>query len=483
MKAFYNELFAEGYPPFNKIKNLVFKFYRLLICSVISSIFILYAGNWIDIPLLSRIENISYDLRLKATLPNKVDPNIVILDIDEISLQHEGRWPWPRDKMSYLVDILFDYYNIKLLAFDIVFAEEDQSSGLKILEKLASNQLAKDDLFQNTLENIRPQLAFDDLFAKSLQNRPVVLSFFTNQENQEIVNSGQLPTPLAPASSLPFSSLLFQANRYGANLDTLQLAANSGGYFNNPLVDNDGSYRKLPLLIQYKDQIYPSFSLAILQTLFNTDEVNFITGNNYGGEDLFSIRLEAIQIDMFRIPVNEKSAILVPYKGPQGSFNYISATNVLNGITDPSLLKDKIIIMGATAAGILDLRVTPVQNIFPGVEIHANIISGILDQSIKYRPSYIMAGEIIELIFITLVAILLFSQCTAGWAFFVFISTLSLITFINFYTWQTLQWNTTLATPVLLLCLLYALQMSLGYFFEGKRKKRLGKLFAQYIPP
>ena len=350
----------------------LFKYYRLLICSAISLIFIFYAGNWIKIPFLTRVENITYDLRLKQTAPNTLDNKVIILDIDEKSLKQEGRWPWPRDKMSYLVDMLFEYYDIKLLAFDIVFAEQDQSSGLKILEKLAANQLAEDALFHHTLETIRPQLAFDDLFAESLRNRNIVLSFFFDHKNQ---NPGRLPNPIALSQTLPFSDLLLQANSYGANLDKFQLAAQSGGFINNPLVDIDGSYRKLPMLIQYKNQIYPSFSLAILQKLLNTNEINFITGNNYGDEQS-AIRLDAIKVDLFNIPVDEKSAIYVPYRGKKGSFRYISATDVLNGIVDVSVLKDNIIIMGATAAGILDLRVTPVQNIFPGVEIHANIVSG-----------------------------------------------------------------------------------------------------------
>lgn len=457
----------------------LFKYYRLLICSAISLIFIFYAGNWIKIPFLTRVENITYDLRLKQTAPNTLDNKVIILDIDEKSLKQEGRWPWSRDKMSYLVDMLFEYYDIKLLAFDIVFAEQDQSSGLKILEKLAANQLAEDALFHHTLETIRPQLAFDDLFAQSLRNRDIVLSFFFDHKNQ---NPGRLPNPIALSQTLPFSDLLLQANSYGANLDKFQLAAQSGGFINNPLVDIDGSYRKLPMLIQYKNQIYPSFSLAILQKLLNTNEINFITGNNYGDEQS-AIRLDAIKVDLFNIPVDEKSAIYVPYRGKKGSFRYISATDVLNGIVDVSVLKDNIIIMGATAAGILDLRVTPVQNIFPGVEIHANIVSGLLNQSIKSRPGFLVAGEIIELIFISLVGLFLFSRLAATWSSLLFFILLVSIIVVNFYLWQHQQWNSILATPIILLCLLYAVQMSLGYFFEGKRKKRLGKLFGQYIPP
>ena len=100
--------------------------------------------------------------------------------------------------------------------------------------------------------------------------------------------------------------------------------------------------------------------------------------------------LEGLDIEGFQIPVDQSSTLLVPYRGRQGSFPYVSATDVLNGVVDVEKLKDKIVIVGTSAAGLLDLRVTPVQNVYAGVEVHANILSGLLDQTIKSRPSNIL---------------------------------------------------------------------------------------------
>jgi len=101
-----------------------------------------HSANWQKISAIQRMEHIFYDWRLTETMPNTIDERIVIIDIDEKSLLQEGRWPWSRDKLSYLVDLLFDYYNVNILAFDIVFSEKDTSSGLGLLEKLGKESLA-----------------------------------------------------------------------------------------------------------------------------------------------------------------------------------------------------------------------------------------------------------------------------------------------------------------------------------------------------
>ncbi|TAK62962.1 adenylate/guanylate cyclase domain-containing protein, partial [Methylobacter sp.] len=428
-------------------------------------------------------ENILYDLRLRTTVVNTVDPRIVIVDIDEESLAKEGRWPWRRDKLAYLVDMLFDYYNIKLLGFDVVFSEPDSSAGIELLEKMASGPLQKDADFLSTLETMRPQLSFDDMFAKSLENRPIVLGYFASHIIEKTPEVGMLPTSLAAADGLPFSPLLFKGQSYAANLPKLQSAAMSGGFFNNPSVDEDGVYRRLPLLINYNHQLYEALSLALYRTLLGMPEIKFVTGEGYGGENNIDSHLEGLDIEGFHIPVDDSSTLLVPYRGRQGSFPYVSATDVLNGVADVEKLKDKIVILGTSAAGLLDLRVTPVQNIYAGVEVHANILSGLLDRTIKSRPSYILAIELSELLLICLIAVLVFSRLPVFLSAIMFGVLLVGGIAFNFYCWAIWNIDTLLATPITLLTALYGIQLFFGFFFESQKKKQLGNMFGQYIPP
>ncbi|MGZ5008154.1 MAG: CHASE2 domain-containing protein [Methylobacter sp.] len=465
-----------------KFSNKWIKYYRFLACALITLLFMAHAARWLQIPTLQRMENILYDLRLRTTAVNTIDPRIVIVDIDEESLAKEGRWPWRRDKLAYLVDMLFDYYNIKVLGFDVVFSEPDTSGGVELLEKLASGPLQKDANFLSTLETVRPQLSYDDMFAKSLENRPVVLGYFASHILEKTPEIGMLPKPVAASDGLSFSPLLFKEQSYAANLPKLQTAAMSGGFFNNPNVDEDGVYRRLPLLVNYKHQLYEALSLALFRTFLGMPEVKFITGEGYGENNIDS-HLEGLAIEGFHIPVDQSSTLLVPYRGRQGSFPYISATDVLNGVTDVDKLKDKIVIVGTSAAGLLDLRVTPVQNIYPGVEVHANIISGLLDQTIKSRPSYILAIELTELLSICLLTVFIFPRLPVFSSAIIFSALLIAGIAFNFYCWTSLNIDTTLASPITLLTLLYGIQIFFGFFFESRKKKQMGNMFGQYIPP
>jgi len=453
---------------------------RFVLGLCIASVFMLHMTQWMNIPLLKRLDNIAFDLRLNATLPNTVDPRIVILDIDEKSLDIEGHWPWSRNKLSELVDILFDHYQIKLLAFDITFPEKDTTSGLHLFEKLAATELKNDAAYLSSLDKLRPQLKYDELFTQSLRDRNIVLGYFTSLTETPIRDDTALPTSLANADDYHFTDALIHAKSYGANLTSLQQAAEQGGFFNNPLVDKDGTYRRLPLLNVINHEIYESLALAIFRNIIQ-EPVQFNANHDY--DDTSNSRLESISIGSFTIPVDEQSVIVVPYRGKQGSFQYISATDALNFATEDLALKDKIVILGSSAAGIMDLRSTPVQHIFPGVEIHANIVSGLLDQRIKYRPSYIVGIQFIFILVLSVIGLLFFPRLSAYTLSFILVVLLTTILVVNVYLWHYQHMDIPLATPILFVGLLFSLQITFSFLQESRHKKEITGLFGQYVPP
>lgn len=101
---------------------------------------LLHTAGLIELGWMHRFETYSYDLRLQATMPGGVDRRIVIVDIDDKSLNEQGQWPWPRNKLALMVDQLFDRYKINVLGFDVLFAEPDHSSGIRTLEELARGE-------------------------------------------------------------------------------------------------------------------------------------------------------------------------------------------------------------------------------------------------------------------------------------------------------------------------------------------------------
>ncbi|MCK5871215.1 MAG: adenylate/guanylate cyclase domain-containing protein [Methylococcales bacterium] len=457
--------------------NKLLKIFRQLCGLFLIFIVSAHTSHQIEISLITRMEYVAYDLRMIATLPNTIDPRIVIIDIDEKSLQAEGRWPWSRNKLAFLVNIAFDYYKIRLMAFDMVFAEKDTSSGLWLLDAIAHNG----PTFQAAAEQLRSELSYDAIFADSFKGKNIVLGYFASFQTAPVNETTQLPKPVAQAEK-PFAALLLQAQSYGANLTQLQNAAASAGFFNNFGADRDGVSRRLPLLFQYQHGIYESLSLAVIRQLHNASPLKFTTDDLYGTDEAGE-RLEQLQIKSFSIPVDEKAAVLIPYRGKQKSFRYISATDVLNGVVKTSELENKIVLVGTSAAGLFDLRSTPIQKNYPGVEIHANIISGILDKTIKSRPNYILICEVFLLMFIGAFIMLLIPRLSVIYATIVFILLVSFIVGLNFYLWTIQNIDSQLASPLLLLFSLFGLQLFFGYFFESRRKKQLRTLFGQYIPP
>jgi len=444
-------------------------------------VFVGNAAHFYRLHFVDQLSNILYDYRLRLTMPQTVDDRIVILDIDEKSLKEEGRWPWSRDQLGLLMDKLFDKYGVAVAGFDVVFAEKDESSGLKVLQKLGQDQLKDDARYQATLAQIRPQLDYDNLFAKKIKNRNVVLGYYLTDKKGSI--SGMLPEPAFPPGTFKSRPITFTVlNGYGANLPELQQAAASAGHF-NPAVDSDGVVRRVPMLSEYNGAYYESLSLAMVRTLFGQPKMlpGFAEGSTSGYAGLEWLELDS-PIGTLKIPVDNEVTTLVPFRGNTGSYRYISIADVLHGRTELAQLKDKIVLIGTTAPGLLDLRATPVSEVYPGVEVHANMISGILDQNLKERPAYMMGAEVVWLLLTGIALSLWLPQLSPAKAILVIVSIFAITMGMSIAAWQYGNILMPVANSLVMIALLFAIDMSYGYFVESRTKRQITGLFGQYVP-
>ncbi|MCR4298940.1 MAG: CHASE2 domain-containing protein [Gallionella sp.] len=440
------------------------------------------AARFYRLNLVDHLSAIFYDYRLQLTMPRTVDERIVILDIDEKSLKEEGRWPWSRDRLGLLVDKLFDKHGVAVVGFDVVFAEKDESSGLKVLQKIGQEQLKGDAQFQAALAQLRPQLEYDKLFADKIRNRNVVLGYYlTSQDDTNV--SGTLPDPAFAAGTFKGRPIDFMSwNGYGANLPELQQAAASAGHF-NPLVDFDGEVRRVPMLVEYGGAYYESLSLAVVRTLLGQPKLlpGFAEGKSsgYGG-------LEWLELDTaggrLKIPLDAEVATFVPYRGKQGSFRYISVADVLHDRVEVSQLKGKIVLVGTTAPGLLDMRATPVAEVYPGVEIHANMIAGILDQNLKDSPAYMIGAEVVWLLLIGIALSFLLPQLSPAKTILVSVFMFAITQGLSLLAWHYGNLLFLVANSLVMIALLFALNMSYGYFIESRTKRQITSLFGQYVP-
>ncbi|MDH4285208.1 MAG: adenylate/guanylate cyclase domain-containing protein, partial [Gallionellaceae bacterium] len=375
-------------------------------------------------------------------------------------------------------------HGIAVAGFDVVFAERDESSGYKVLQDLGRNQFRDIPQYHSVLAQIRPQLDYDSLFASKIKNRKVVLGYyFTNSTKDSAKNiSGALPDAVFPPGTFKGRPIGFpQWDGYGANLPELQQSAASGGHF-NPLVGLDGVVRRVPMVMEYDGAYYESLSLALVRTLLGDAKLapGYATGKSdtYSGLEWFDIVTERGSL---RIPVDQDVSALVPYHG-RGSFRYISVADVLHDRIPQGELTNKIVLIGTSAPGLMDMRSTPVAAVFPGVEIHANMVAGILNQNLKQRPPYVLGAEV-ALLFVAGVALsLVLPLLTPLKAALLAFAALAAMIAGNVAVWHFAGLALPLAGCVALLLLLFALNMFYGYFFEARTKRQITSLFGQYVP-
>ena len=455
---------------------------RILVGLCIVAAFFFHQRADIELPFIAKLEKIVYDARLNFTMPLGVDPKIVILDIDEKSLKEreqggEGRWPWPRDRLALLVDKLFDKYQVEVLGFDVVFAERDETSGLRVLEQLSEKELSANAQYQAVLKTLRPQLDYDAIFAEKLKNRKVVLGYTFNEKFEK---KGMLPLPVLSEEDLGGHKIDQKQRRPGlsANIEVLQKAASSGGHF-NPDNDFDGVLRKVPMVIPFEGKYYESLSLAMVRSYLGMPPVKLVFADYAGGD----AALEAISIAGLRIPVDNFASALIPYRGPRGSYKYISIADVLNDRVDVSELRGKLALVGTSAPGLLDLRVTPVDNVYPGVEVHANLIAGILDENLKRDPAYAEGAQLIVIMLLGLIiAVALPYLSIVGSSVLVAITLLTIVG-ANYALYQYANFVLPVAASVLLIFALFIYNAVVGYFTETRSKKQITGFFGQYVPP
>ncbi len=448
-------------------------------------VFLGNAAKFYQIEFIQQLEDIVYDYRLRLTMPHDVDSRIIILDIDERSLREEGRWPWSRDRLALLMDKLFDRYGIAVAGFDVVFAEKDESSGFRVLQELGRNQLKDVPQFQSTLAQIRPQLDYDNLFASKIKNRKVVLGYYFTHSVQgaEKNISGALPEAVFPPGTFKGRKISFvRWDDYGGNLPELQKSAVGAGHF-NPLVDPDGVVRRVPLIVEYNNAYYESLSLSMVRTLLGLKLIPGFTTNksaDYAGLEWFD--LGGAKQGNFRIPVDQDVSTLVPYRGERGSFRYISISDVLHDRIPQADLKNKIVLIGTSAPGLMDMRSTPVGSVFPGVEIHANMIAGILDQNLKQKPPYVLGAEFMLLLVMGVVLSFVLPLLSPARATLFTVLALAAVVTVNMAIWQYAGFVLPLASGMLMMLGLFALDMSYGYFVESRTKRQITGLFGQYVP-
>jgi adenylate cyclase len=463
------------------MRKVIMRSIKLLALLAIVVVALLHARGTLSIPVLDQLDRMWYDARIQ-NLPNKgVHQQIVIIDIDEKSLAEIGRWPWGRDKLAQLTTELLQRQKIAVLGFDVVFTEPDVSSGLVHLQRLADGPLKANSVFQKQVDLLSTILDFDGLLAQAVAGQPVVLGYYFTSD-REGEQDGQLPKPVMDGGVHQgrFTSGL-RWTGYGANLDRLAQSAPLAGFF-NVIPDEDGVVRALPLVTQFNGVYYESLALAMFRAMLELPTVHIVMASG---------KAQAIELKAndraLTVPVDDRLAAWIPYRGTGyskgGAFRYISAADVLKGRLPAESLQSQLVLVGSTAPGLQDLRATPVASVYPGVEIHANMLAGLLDEQNIITPDYSKGFNAAQILVVGLLLLLGGTRLGAGrllaLGFVVFIVVIA----VNTAMWSQFNLVLPVATALALTVVLLTFQVGLGYFTESRSKRNLATLFSAYVPP
>ncbi len=463
-----------------KLKNLVKPsgFKIGLILTILS--LLIYA---MGVPFLNVIEQKAYDLHFRSRGPEKPGSEVVIVGIDEKSVDALGRWPWPRTRIAALIDRLGSY-GAKVIAFDIVFAEPDESSGGAVLQELKAKVRDRDA--RAALDAAAQDADNDSRLAASISKSPgTVLGYFFFTSREEIKHRKEKKGH-ASDYDIPsrYSSIRYlekdvappnlpRALAVEQNIPQLAKAASHFGYF-NITPDSDGTVRWVPLAIQLGDNIYPHISVEAVRAFRGSPPI-FINAAPYG--------VDSIQIGQQAIPTDEQGRLLINFRGPQKTFPHYSFVDVLNGTVPASAFKDKIVLVGATAIGIYDMRVTPFSGVFPGIEVNANIIDNLLRNDAISRPDWTVVFDVAAILLLGIALSRIISRIRPLTATMVTIALLVAYGVVNEYIFVHWRLWLTAIYPGMTMLFVFGGVTTYRIMTEEKKKKEIKNAFSRYVSP
>jgi adenylate cyclase len=423
---------------------------------------------------IGRLKELGYDIQLKSrilTQRNAFESTIVIVDIDDKSLDKEGRWPWPRAKLGDLISRLFENGAV-VVALDVIFPEKEDNIVDTVSQSLSQNQLMVPPI-QTSLDKIKPFFNNDAKFAENIKKGDVVLGASFLPRPLQI---GTPPAPILTLTTEVEKKLDFiWAKGIISNIPILQNEAKSGGFI-NIYADEDGIIRRVPILIRYQDNLYPSLAVEAVR-VYLLGEVKLIT-EDYGD----SIELEGVQVENHKIPTDNTGQTVIPFRGRSYSFPYLSATDVLHNTIPSDSLNGKIVFVGTSATGLGDLPATAVEGAYPGVEIQATIADAILTDRFFYKPAWSLGAEVFLTAVLGSIICVLFPYLGPSLlSIFMILIPLGLV-FANNWLWEKTGFIISIFIPMCFTLLLGVVDMVYGYLFESRRRTRLKAIFGQYVP-
>jgi adenylate cyclase len=436
-----------------------------------------------------QFEAVAYDLRLRTFAERIPDPRqpVVIVDLDEASLAEEGQWPWPRARIADLVERLAAG-GAAVIAFDVVFSEPELNPVDRVLAEAGD---VLDEPARAALRRRAPALDGDAILAAriaGLRDAEVSMGAFLGQGS---VSVGAPPDALLRLDAGDRTTLLRFDSWTGPPASLL--AHTGSGHIITVPDDLDGVIRRAPLVVRLGDDVVPALAVDIVRSYLLLEELELETDARGGALVPRQLRLG----DAVNVPLDARGRVLVPYRGPAGTFPYLPAADVLRGRLSESErrgLEDAIVLIGTSSIGLADLRSTPTARVFPGVEVHATLVDALLEAARRAgegdpvpafprEPDLSVELTVLGLLLAGILLSLAMPLLGASAITLVYVLTTATWMFVNVAAWT--SWGIALPTvsPLLLLLALTFSYLLRGFVREASTRRGLRQMFDQYVPP
>jgi adenylate cyclase len=397
------------------------------------------------------------DPRVKTARP------VRIVNIDEKSLAKFGQWPWPRTRVADLVTNLTRLGAVAI-AFDIMFAEPDRLNPAAAAETLRN-------LDEETRARLRALPSNDDVLADAMRQSRVVLG---ETGLPYVIAELDKELPVTGLAMLGENPQRFMLRFPGLLRSTPVLEAAAGGRGLLTIwTERDGIVRRVPVIMQAQGVTMPSLSFEMLRMATGSDTI-LIKSNEAG--------IASVAVKGLAVPTDRNGQLWVHFAHYDPSI-YVSAVDVLEGKVDPDVIAGRLVLIGTSAAGLLDVKTTPISPVMPGVEIHAQVLEAALTGQLLLRPAWAPLAEFLSAMILG-VAIIWFApmfgpkSLVAVGAFFA-----TLLVGMSWYYYSQQRLLVDASYPLLSTTSIYLTLIFFSFVREQTQRRQIRSAFGQYLSP
>lgn len=423
---------------------------------------------WVDL-----LQHRAFDVFQRLRPRPYTDAGVRIIDLDDESISKLGQWPWPRTQVARLERRLQDL-GASVTAYDIFFAEPDRTSPRRIAATWPGTPE-----FAALKDRVSRLPDHDALLAKSLKEGRAVLGYAPTDQTNTVRPASK--ASFAYGGDTPANYAIPMVGAV-ANLPVLEAAAAGLGSVGfSP--ESDQVIRAVPLLYSLKGGLFPSLSIEALRVAQGASAYK-IKASGASGEGSAGQRtgIVALQVGAFTVPTDERGRLWVYYtKDAPG--RSIPAWKIFEKDFDAAAVEGAICLIGTSAAGLKDLRVTPLNPTAAGVEVHANVAEQIISQTFLSRPDWALGAEVLYLLAVGLLLLLVLTRAGAIWSGPVAAAAVAASLGLSWHAFTTWHWLLDPVLPTTGLIAVYASWSAVMFVRTEGDKRRITDTFGRYLSP